>query len=116
MANPAFATTAEVVNDVVPGTDTVFVVTGRNFADALTGIPIAAMTSSGVLMVDEGTLHPSVITELERLQPRHILILGGTGAVSADVASQLSDYIGDGTGGGELGMQLTQAQIDAATS
>lgn len=111
-----FATTAEVVREVVPGTDTVFIVTGRNFADALTGIPIAGLTSSGVLMVDAGTLHPSVVTELERLDPRNILILGGTAAVSAEVASQLSAYIGDGSGGGELGMQLTQAQIDAASN
>lgn len=110
-----FATTAEVVQEVVPGTDTVFVVTGRNFADALTGIPVAAMTSSAVLMVDAGALHEAVITELERLQPRNILILGGTAAVSTDVATQLGAYLGDGTGDGQLGMQLTQAQIDAAT-
>lgn len=110
-----FATTAEVVQQVVPGTDTVFVVTGRNFADALTGIPVAAMTSSAVLMVDAGVLHAAVVTELERLQPRHILILGGTAAVSTDVATQLGAYIGAGTGNGQQGMQLTQAQIDAAT-
>lgn len=110
-----FATTAEVVQQVVSGTDTVFVVTGRNFADALTGIPVAAMTASAVLMVDAGALHAAVITELERLQPRNILILGGTAAVSTDVATELGDYIGAGTGGGQLGLQLTQAQIDAAT-
>jgi putative cell wall-binding protein len=111
-----FATTAEVVQEVVPGTDTVFVVTGRNFADALTGIPVAAMTGSAVLMVDTGALHAAVITELQRLQPRHILILGGTAAVSSIVAVQLGDYIGAGTGDGQRGLQLTQAQIDAATS
>jgi putative cell wall-binding protein len=109
-----YATTASVDADVVDGTDTIFVVTGKTFGDALTGIPIAAMTGSGVLMVCDGGLHPTVVAELRRLRPKNIVVLGGTAAVARQVEEQLAQYIGDGTGGGTRGLQITPEDVEAA--
>ncbi|HVM54751.1 MAG TPA: cell wall-binding repeat-containing protein, partial [Acidimicrobiales bacterium] len=110
-----YATTAEVGSRVTAeGTDTVFVVTGTDFADALTGIPIAAITQSSVLMVGPAPLHPSVIAELQRLQPRIIVVLGGTAAVSEEIERLLEPYMADGTGERVRGMQITPADVEAA--
>jgi putative cell wall-binding protein len=111
-----YETTAEIDARVVAGTDTVFVVTGKTFGDALTGIPLAALTDSAVLMVGDAGLHPSVIAELERLQPKNVIVLGGTAAVAERVELELAAHMGTGTGEGVRGLQISQADIDAASA
>ena len=61
------------------------------FADALAGGPLAG-TDGPLLLTDPTSLDPAVAAELERvLQPdAPIFVLGGTAAVSADVADQLA--------------------------
>lgn len=110
-----FATTAAVDERVITeGTDTVFVVTGLEFADALTGIPIAAVTRSAVLMVGADGIPPEVATELRRLQPRTIIVLGGTAAVTTQIESLLDQFLQEGTGERIRGMQVTREDIEAA--
>jgi putative cell wall-binding protein len=109
-----YATTAQVDARVTDaGTDTAFVVTGLDFADALTGIPIAALTQSAVLMVGND-ISDSVVTELRRLQPKTIVVLGGTAAVNEQIERELNAYLGGGTGEGKRGLQITKGDVDAA--
>ena len=76
-----------------PGVPVVFIATDRNFPDALAGGPVAARLGGPVLLVT--SVIPSVTaTELSRLKPRRIVILGGTGVVSATIASALWSYLG----------------------
>ena len=78
-----------------PGTtDTVFIATGLDYPDALAGAAVAGHLGAPVLLVNSG-IPPIVATQLSRLQPKHIVILGGTGAVSAAVATQLLSYAAD---------------------
>jgi putative cell wall-binding protein len=110
-----YETTAEVDSRVTEaGTDTVFVVTGLDFADALTGIPIAAHTQSAVVMVDNGAVHPAVVAELQRLRPKTIIVLGGTAAVNDSVEAQLEQFLDEGTGEGVRGMQITVEDVESA--
>ncbi|HET7686791.1 MAG TPA: PQQ-dependent sugar dehydrogenase, partial [Candidatus Limnocylindria bacterium] len=69
-----------------------FVATGTGFADALSGGPAAAQESAPLLLVRPNEVPPSTAAELARLQPARIYVLGGTGAVSAAVATQLDAY------------------------
>jgi putative cell wall-binding protein len=72
-----------------PGTGTAYVATGQNFPDALAGAAAAGQANSPVLTV-AGTVIPDVVgTELTRLHPQRIVILGGPGSVSPAVESQL---------------------------
>ena len=76
------------------GTSTVFVATGASFPDALAGAPAAAKANGPVLLTARNGLPAPTATELARLRPSRIVVLGGAGAVSDTVVAQLRGYAG----------------------
>jgi putative cell wall-binding protein len=76
------------------GVAVAFVASGLNFPDALSGAPIAGKTPGPVLLTGTTSLPTSVANELNRLRPKKIVVLGGTGVVSPSVATQLKRYLG----------------------
>jgi putative cell wall-binding protein len=79
-----------------PGVDRVFVATGGNFPDALSGAPVAGATDTPILLVPPGNVIPQVVkNELVRLDPDKIVVLGGPGSVSTSVQTQLGAYDND---------------------
>ena len=68
----------------------ILVCTGWNFADSLsasaTGLPILLVNNTA------GELTEAQITFLQSLENSTLTIVGGTGAVSTDLADELSDY------------------------
>ncbi len=88
-----YATAAAVSKAYVsPGVGTVFVATGANFPDALAGAAAAGAMGAPILLVAQGSVPTATATELTRLHPAKIVILGSTGVVSAAVASALGQY------------------------
>jgi putative cell wall-binding protein len=87
-----YSTAAAVSNQAFPSADTVFIATGRNFPDALSGIPAAAAEGAPILLTEPDVLPTGTKDELKRLGPDRIYILGGTGAVSAAVEAELASY------------------------
>ncbi len=86
-------TTAIAVSQATTGNDaprTVYVATGANFADGLAGTPAAAKADGPLIILPGGSLPAEVATELRRLNPPRIIILGGTSSVSASVATQIA--------------------------
>lgn len=79
---------------------TVYVAKGEDFADALAGAPAAALHRASLLLVPSTatTLPRSVDAELRRTRPGSVVILGGTGSVSPQLAQRLSDRLGPRTG------------------
>lgn len=78
---------------VVPASVPVaYVTTGLNFPDALGGGPAAAMHDGPILLVRTDSIPAATATELVRLNPEKIVILGGTGVVSPAVATALAAY------------------------
>jgi putative cell wall-binding protein len=75
-----------------PGVAMVYVVTGRNFPDALAAGAAAAAKKGPVLLVDAGRIPAPVATELSRLQPAAITVVGGAGAVPDSVLAELQRY------------------------
>lgn len=72
----------------VPG-GTVFVATGALFPDALSVGPVAAKANGNLVLTDTKALGKETRAELVRLAPKKVVVVGGTGAVSANVESQL---------------------------
>ncbi|MBK5222918.1 MAG: cell wall-binding repeat-containing protein [Acidimicrobiia bacterium] len=64
-----------------PGIDVVYLATGRSFPDALTSGPAAVADGAPVLLIDGRHIPPSVAAEILRLQPEHLVVLGGTSAI-----------------------------------
>ena len=71
------------------GASTVFIATGASFPDALAGAPAAARAKGPVLLTARGELPAATATELARLNPSTIVVLGGNGVVSDAVVSKL---------------------------
>mgnify|MGYP000221002194 CR=1 FL=1 len=89
-----FETSAAISRDNYgPGVGVVFVASGRTFPDALSGAPVAGVNRGPVLLVDTNRLPDVVATEVERLQPRRIVVLGGPATVSESVRAQLGSYL-----------------------
>ncbi len=75
-----------------PGGPTAFIATGATFPDALAGAPASAELGGPLLLVTQNGIPSPTAAELSRLRPQRIVILGGTGVVSAGVATQLRRY------------------------
>ena len=75
-----------------PGVGTVYVANGLDYPDALAGAPRAGADGSPILLVQQGAVPAVVRTELGRLKPGRIVILGGSGVVSDAVAAELDAY------------------------
>lgn len=71
------------------GVPVVYIANGLNYPDALSAGP-AAIKQDGVLLLVLPTSIPAVVsTELTRLHPQKIVIVGGPASVSDDVEAQL---------------------------
>ncbi|MEO6294991.1 MAG: cell wall-binding repeat-containing protein [Candidatus Limnocylindria bacterium] len=89
-----FATAVAVSTATFATGATVFVATGVNFPDALGGGPVAGGLPGPLLLVPTNSVPSSVAAELQRLDPDRVVILGGTGAVSSAVVSQIQALLG----------------------
>ena len=80
-------TAAAVADTAFPdGADVVLLARSDDFADGLAASSLAGAVGAPLLLTSPGTLDPPTRRSLERLSPREIIILGGSNAVSEDVA------------------------------
>jgi putative cell wall-binding protein len=89
-----FEVSAAVSKTVFPtGANTVYVASGTAFPDALSGSSAAVAHNAPVLLVTGTAIPAAVATELDRLNPSRIIVLGGTSAVSDAVLTSLKGYL-----------------------
>ena len=74
-----------------PAVGTVFVATGEAFADALAAGPWAARTGGPILLTRPGDLPGVTRSEIQRLAPARIVVVGGPSAVSDEVLDELGE-------------------------
>lgn len=73
-----------------PNVPAVFVATGSDFPDALSAAAAAALVGGPLLLTPTAALPAEVFAEVQRLVPKKIYVIGGTGAVSQSVALALN--------------------------
>ena len=73
----------------------VVIVTDASFKDALSAASLAGRYGAPILMTPKGSLSGVTRSELQRLKPAHAIIVGGTGAVSAEVEAQIKALVAD---------------------
>jgi putative cell wall-binding protein len=71
------------------GPSVVYIATGENFPDGLAADPVAGIAGAPLLLVSSGGLPPVVASELVRLDPDRVVLLGGPGVVTESVANQI---------------------------
>lgn len=79
-------------NTFDPGVAVAYVATGQAFPDALAGGAAGAANGGPLLFVEQHGIPADVRTELDRLNPQRIVVLGGPAAVSHEVLAQLAQY------------------------
>ena len=70
-------------------TRVVYIATGTNFPDALSAASPAALGLGPVLLVQQNAIPQATLDEINRLEPRRIVIVGGLAAISQAVEDQL---------------------------
>ena len=79
------------------GVSTAYVAIGRSFPDALSGGGVAGRDGGPILLVDRDAIPAATATELARLRPGRIVVLGGPGPVSDGVVAGLAGYSTSGS-------------------
>ncbi|MHB1342181.1 MAG: cell wall-binding repeat-containing protein [Coriobacteriia bacterium] len=78
-----YATAVEASKKAYPdGADIVVLATGSNWPDALGGAALAGAVHGPLLLTMKDTLPAEVAAELDRIEPKRVYVLGGTGVVS----------------------------------
>ena len=91
--NDRYATAAEISKATYPGgSDVVYVATGRDFPDPLVGAPLAGYNGGPILLTDGTALTGATLSELARLGPNSIVVVGAGTSVSQAVVDQLKGY------------------------
>jgi putative cell wall-binding protein len=72
------------------GAPVVYITTGDNYPDALSAAPAAARGGGVVLLTDRVSLPWQTNSEVSRLNPSRIVVVGGEGAISAGVYNELA--------------------------
>ena len=67
----------------------IYVVAGTDYPDGLSAAALAGHQGAPLALVQQGAIPPLVLTELQRLKPASIVVLGGTAVVSDAVLAQL---------------------------
>jgi len=112
-----YATAAAISAATFPssGVPVAYVATGLNYPDALAGSVAAARAGGPLLLVTRDTVPAATATELARLKPARIVILGSTGVVGSTVESKLRTYAPSVTRLAGSDRYATAAAISAAT-
>ncbi len=88
-----FATAAAIsAASFAPGVPVAYIATGLNFPDALAGAAVAGSQGAPVLLVTRDAIPSPIATELARLHPKKIVVLGSAGVVSDAVKTTLAGY------------------------
>jgi putative cell wall-binding protein len=86
-----YKTAVEISKETWTSADTVIIARGDNYPDALVGTPLAIKQQAPILLTKTGSLNANTKEEIKRLGAKNAIILGGTGAVSDAVESELED-------------------------
>ncbi len=81
-------------SDCQGGSNTVILAVGTNFPDSLAGVTLAYRLNAPILLTTKDALPSSTRAEIERLQAKDVIILGGLGAISDSVVSDINTISG----------------------
>lgn len=75
-----------------PGVSVAFVVVGETYPDALAAAPAAGRARGPLLLVRRSSIPPATAAELDRLDPKSIVVIGGIGAIDFELERALASY------------------------
>lgn len=73
------------------GSNKVIIVNGSAISDGITATPLATTYDAPILLVNKDSIPNSINSEIKRLNPNEIIVVGGNGVVSDEVMNNLKD-------------------------
>ncbi|MBA4248580.1 MAG: hypothetical protein C0444_09860 [Microbacterium sp.] len=92
-----YETAVEISSLLDPGVPVVYLATGTNYPDALSAASAAARQGGPLLLTSPTSLPTVIRDELVRLDPALVVIVGGTGVVSAAVQADVEALLPSAT-------------------
>ncbi len=86
-----FKTAANISSASMLFSDNVVLAYGLNSADALAGVPLANALGAPILLTNKDNLPQETLDEIKRLKAKTVILLGGEGAVGAEVEKTLKN-------------------------
>jgi len=86
-----YETAANISSVSTPFSDNVVLACGMNYADALAGVPLANALGAPILLTNKDNLPQKTLDEIKRLKAKTVILLGGEGAVGAEVEKTLKN-------------------------
>ena len=86
-----YETAANISSVSTPFSDNVVLAYGLNSADALAGVPLANALGAPILLTNKDNLPQETLDEIKRLKAKTVILLGGEGAVGAEVEKTLKN-------------------------
>ena len=87
------------------GSDTVVLVNGYSIVDGITSTPLATTNEAPTLLVEKDRVATSTTNELKRLNPKHVILIGGENSIGSKVEGVIknlgSDITIDRVGGSD---------------
>ncbi|WP_161958565.1 cell wall-binding repeat-containing protein [Ornithinimicrobium cavernae] len=90
-----YATAAAIAERWPTGTPIVFLASGENYPDALTGGAVATRANAPILLAKDDHLPKATRAALETLQPSSVVILGREAAIGAEVEAEVAELVDD---------------------
>lgn len=84
-----YGTAAVIATSAFPGRPDVWLATGRNYPDALSGAPTAGVFADPILLANEDGVPPATLDALRRIQPRFVHLLGGKDVLPDSLKAQI---------------------------
>jgi cell wall-associated NlpC family hydrolase len=93
--NDRFGTNLSINNNFASNLsfNTVYLATGLDFPDALSGSALAAKNNAPIILTDKALISTEIINFMKNNNVKHVVILGGTGVVSQALEDSVNDKI-----------------------
>lgn len=91
MGDNRFETAATISSETYAEAEVVLLANAREFADALAGVPLAYQLNAPILIAQGNRLNDAIATEINRLNAKEVIILGGEQAVSTNIEGELEE-------------------------
>lgn len=93
--NNRYDTAIELSKKAFNSPNNIIIANGQNFPDALSAAALSGVYSAPIILTDADSLPGSVKEYLEEVNPSRILLVGGRGSISSNVAGELLELLGE---------------------
>ncbi|KRU30090.1 N-acetylmuramoyl-L-alanine amidase [Clostridium sporogenes] len=86
-----YETSASICSSGWQTSEYAIIASGEGFADALSAAPLAQKYNAPILLTGKNKLNDNAKAQLEKLETKEVIIIGGPGSISEEIVTELKD-------------------------